>query len=365
VPSRDLPPPPPDAPVAGEGPIEAGPADAPAETLAADVPGVAIDAPAADLPSDAQAGPNGATCSLPRDCASGFCVDGLCCTVAACGECQHCVSPGGTCADDLFNQVVDGCVTQFACEEGRHCRPLTGQPCRDFNHCLSWQCTAGVCAQNVLALTPELVDFGAVATGQEAIAQYVVRNNTATPSEPFQITILPIDNTTAFSLVPGLSDCGTTALAPHVGSCTFSVRYQPVAGRIHDFATIELRVQHPASYVIATRVSLGGSWAGDAARLMPYWRNFGVVSVAGGEVLQTFTIDNPVSGGDVTVLRITGRNPGDFTIFGAVPPLPIKTGARIQVQIRFRPGALGPRVARLEALSSKGWGAAGLYAEGK
>jgi len=46
--------------------------------------------------------PPGAACGAGADCLSGNCVDGHCCTQAACADCQRCTGEGGTCAWDVL-----------------------------------------------------------------------------------------------------------------------------------------------------------------------------------------------------------------------------------------------------------------------
>jgi hypothetical protein len=265
----------------------------------------------------------------------------------------------GTCELILYPPIVDGCVTRFACEENQRCRPLTGQPCRDFNGCLSWQCRGGVCASNPLVLSPELVDFGTLAAGQEATAEYTVRNDALAPADPFEIALLPIGGTDAFTVLP--TTCGTTTLAARGGTCKFTVRFRPAAGRIQHLATIELHRQVVATAIL-TRVSLGGAWTEDVARLSPNWNDFDVVPFDGvSGSLRTITIANPSNGSPITAVKIVGRDPGDFTIVAASLPLPLAAGRHIDVDVRFVPRSAGPHAARLEAVSSKGTGAAGLY----
>lgn len=42
--------------------------------------------------------PNGSDCGADGDCASGHCVDLVCCDISACGPNQYCAKPDGTCA---------------------------------------------------------------------------------------------------------------------------------------------------------------------------------------------------------------------------------------------------------------------------
>src|SRR5207253_1078867 len=77
--------------------------------------------------------PNGASCSAPGDCASGFCEQGACCISACTGSCRSCALAGtaGTCTlvaagDDPLGQCADSgassCGTDGTCDGGGACR---------------------------------------------------------------------------------------------------------------------------------------------------------------------------------------------------------------------------------------------------
>jgi hypothetical protein len=79
--------------------VDARPADAGTATRPADGP-PARDAPAAGAPDyGLPARAPGASCESDRECASGFCVDGVCCQSACAGPCEACDLPGsmGSC----------------------------------------------------------------------------------------------------------------------------------------------------------------------------------------------------------------------------------------------------------------------------
>ena len=59
----------------------------------------------------------GTECAYPEQCASGSCVDGVCCRQTACGTCETCRSPGGTCV-----RLPPG-IDPNSCTDGRACRP--------------------------------------------------------------------------------------------------------------------------------------------------------------------------------------------------------------------------------------------------
>jgi MYXO-CTERM domain-containing protein len=73
----------------------------------------------------------GATCSAPSDCASGFCVDGVCCNTA-CG--------GGSTTDCFACSVAAGASANGSCTA------LDGIPCNDNNVCTATDvCQTGTC----------------------------------------------------------------------------------------------------------------------------------------------------------------------------------------------------------------------------
>ncbi len=75
---------------------------------------------------------NGDPCTVGAECASGFCVDGVCCD-SDCG--------GGDTADCLACSIAAGAQTDGACG------PSTGNPCDDADDCTQVDvCQSGVCS---------------------------------------------------------------------------------------------------------------------------------------------------------------------------------------------------------------------------
>ena len=62
-------------------------------------------------------------CAQDRECASGHCVDQVCCEVDACGVCETCAGQGtaGTCHEVFGAPDVDSCTGQRACGRNRAC----------------------------------------------------------------------------------------------------------------------------------------------------------------------------------------------------------------------------------------------------
>ncbi len=110
--------------------------------------------------------PNGEACTLPFQCASGICVDGVCCDDACDGLCEACLGaetggPDGTCApvtagtDPAAECLDDGspsCGLNGTCADGA-CASYAGPgctptPCADGSECGSGFCVDGVCCDS-------------------------------------------------------------------------------------------------------------------------------------------------------------------------------------------------------------------------
>jgi hypothetical protein len=89
----------------------------------------------------------GRSCSTNAECASGSCVDGVCCATAACGTCQACAVPGseGKCAP-VGRFVDDGdCSDKNTCNGQGDCHGKNGSACTRGGDCVSLNCVDGVC----------------------------------------------------------------------------------------------------------------------------------------------------------------------------------------------------------------------------
>src|SRR6476646_5662145 len=85
----------------------------------------------------------GQTCTTSFDCASGFCVDGVCCNTTCAGDCMTCSAPGkvGTCwpidaggrprtPTGCVVLAPDPCGSDGTCDGLGACRPMpAGTPC--------------------------------------------------------------------------------------------------------------------------------------------------------------------------------------------------------------------------------------------
>lgn len=120
-------------------------------------PDGSTDASCADAPA-----PNGSPCSCPAGCASGFCVDGVCCQVKCDALCYSCSAakknsgPDGECGVTKSDTNPEGeCPATTVCWGGL-CKPPQGYPCTtplfvgaEKGGCGGyWACRDGVCCNN-------------------------------------------------------------------------------------------------------------------------------------------------------------------------------------------------------------------------
>ncbi|MGB8298982.1 MAG: kelch repeat-containing protein [Polyangia bacterium] len=93
----------------------------------------------------------GCTAATASNCASGFCVDGVCCAAASCsGACQSCSVAGkeGTCVQAAPGTEVPGsCPVTQACDGTGNCKAKNGTACSSASICASGFCTDGVCCE--------------------------------------------------------------------------------------------------------------------------------------------------------------------------------------------------------------------------
>jgi hypothetical protein len=149
----------PDVPVTpGDAPSDAGPAPP--------------DAPALDAPVSADAGgtdegppkrPSGMPCAAPGDCATGFCVDGVCCATACTERCFTCNRAGavGSCTavptgDDPRNECVATavitCGSDGTCDGNGACRLFAANT----------ECEPGGCSGTTMEKSARLCDGNGV-----------------------------------------------------------------------------------------------------------------------------------------------------------------------------------------------------------
>jgi hypothetical protein len=94
----------------------------------------------------------GCTAAFASQCASGNCVDGVCCESASCsGPCKSCNVPGklGTCVlAAAGTQVAGSCSGDQACDATGSCKAANGSACAGAAACASGFCSDGVCCDS-------------------------------------------------------------------------------------------------------------------------------------------------------------------------------------------------------------------------
>src|SRR5262245_49342804 len=91
--------------------------DAPVSDVGGDYQGDAPGDRPGDVGMEAPGKTIGTACTMPGECASGFCADGVCCTAACTGVCVTCAGPGtvGTCVNaQLGTDPRDQCPVAAA-----------------------------------------------------------------------------------------------------------------------------------------------------------------------------------------------------------------------------------------------------------
>jgi hypothetical protein len=90
-------------------------------------------------------------CSSPAQCASGFCVDGVCCDTACTGSCEACSASkkgqgaDGTCGVIALYADPDNECDDGACDGSGSCKKYNGATCGATTECLSGNCADGFC----------------------------------------------------------------------------------------------------------------------------------------------------------------------------------------------------------------------------
>jgi hypothetical protein len=89
----------------------------------------------------------GASCERDPECATGVCVDRVCCA-RGCSACQTC-GPDGACknlpARARDDTGPEACPVDALCDGDGRCRREAGGPCSDALGCFSNQCAQGLC----------------------------------------------------------------------------------------------------------------------------------------------------------------------------------------------------------------------------
>ncbi|MBI2396151.1 MAG: hypothetical protein HYV09_41695, partial [Deltaproteobacteria bacterium] len=90
----------------------------------------------------------GGACSIGTQCATGFCVDGVCCEQLSCGTCQACDVAGspGKCAPVIGADDTDTCAAATStCDATGACKLKQAQSCTSNTQCASGSCANNYC----------------------------------------------------------------------------------------------------------------------------------------------------------------------------------------------------------------------------
>ena len=156
----------------------------------------------------------GCTADFATLCASGNCVDGVCCDTASCtGNCKSCNVPGseGTCKLAPAGTEVSGsCGDGQACDAAGACKSKNGQSCGGSATCASGYCVDGICCDSAC-------------TGACVACNLSGRTGTCSPypagTDPeSQCTV---GTGACKSTCDGVGACGFPDRATACGTCTF------------------------------------------------------------------------------------------------------------------------------------------------
>jgi hypothetical protein len=114
--------------------------------------------------SDAPAGAaNGAVCTMAADCASGYCVDGVCCEAACTGDCSACVAAKTGEASGLCRPITNGTDPDDECPQDPTASCGRDGQCDGAGACRAWGSgiTCAVQACNGSTYTPARTCNGA------------------------------------------------------------------------------------------------------------------------------------------------------------------------------------------------------------
>jgi hypothetical protein len=116
-------------------------------------------------------------CGSPSDCASGYCVDGICCNAACDGECQACTARGGSSEDGLCQPALAGTDPHNDCPDGNGSGSCVGvQICNGNGECAD---ATTVCSP-YLCIDPN--QCGTACRGdEECIEDYVCDSGACVP----------------------------------------------------------------------------------------------------------------------------------------------------------------------------------------
>ena len=156
--------------------------------------GVGQDVPTGTVDSSTEGQPaelvEGSQCTAGAMCASGFCVDGVCCTSACAGTCMTCAAVGslGTCMpaevgtdprDECPDDGVATCGRDGVCDGAGACRKYAqGMTCAEASCTGSTMTLASRCDANGTCPTPATQSCAPFICGANAVCQTVCSKDT-------------------------------------------------------------------------------------------------------------------------------------------------------------------------------------------
>jgi len=160
---------------------------------------------------------NGSPCSAPSNCASNFCVDGVCCDSSCSGTCQACTTAkkgdgdNGKCGSiaamtDPDNECVIGdCNGSGACGASPGMSP-NGAACSSGNTCSSGNCVDGLCCDTACSAKCQACSAAKKGSGVNGVC-----GNIAAMTDP--------DNECPLGNCNGSGACGSSILLGSGAAC--------------------------------------------------------------------------------------------------------------------------------------------------
>jgi hypothetical protein len=92
----------------------------------------------------------GTACAVGDQCASGHCVDGVCCDSKCDDPCMHCDATGACVELPAYEIDPDSsCSGDMVCAAGGSCKKADNEPCQTAGDCASGLCYDGICKRAV------------------------------------------------------------------------------------------------------------------------------------------------------------------------------------------------------------------------
>lgn len=121
----------------------------------------------------------GEKCVTSAQCASGFCVDSVCCssacdtTCVACSQAKKGSGPDGTCGPVAYDTDPDEECWGGSCDGAGLCKYYNGVTCTATTDCLSKYCVDGVCCGNICTGTCMTCSAAKAGAGYDGVCQAI------------------------------------------------------------------------------------------------------------------------------------------------------------------------------------------------